>query len=343
MSQNRVLLQNLRIKHEEKKVGKVKQIDVFTLGETMVLFQPEQMLPLEYIHQFPKRIGGAESNVAIGLSRLGHSVAWFSKLGDDPFGRYIYKYVRGEGVDTSSCIFTNQGPTGLIFKEQLSPEDVNVYYYRKQSAASFMEPADLDESYISNAKILHVTGITPALSETNYETIMKAIDIARNNGVKVVFDPNIRLKLWTVEKARKVCNEIAALADVILPGLDEGQLMTGKTTVEDVASSLMNEFDKTVVIKLGSKGAYYQSNDEKAYVEGFPVRQVVDPVGAGDGFAAGIISGILREEPLSLTVKKANAIGAMVVQVSGDVEGLPTLQAVEQFMTPSNETRDVKR
>jgi sugar/nucleoside kinase (ribokinase family) len=319
------------------------KLDVFTFGETMVLFQAEQMLPIEYVNQFPKRIGGAESNVAIGLSRLGHSVGWFSKLGDDPFGRYIHKYVRGEGVDTSSCLFTPKAPTGLIFKEQLSPEDVNVYYYRKGSSASLIEPDDLNEEYIARANILHITGITPALSESCYQTVMKAIGIAKKNNVMIVFDPNLRLKLWSEEQAKEVFNEIASYADVILPGLDEGQFMTGKTKTEDVAEALMGGGDKTIIIKLGSKGAYLHTKDEKAYIEGFSVQQVVDPVGAGDGFAAGIISGILRKEPLQQVVKRANAIGAMVVGMRGDIEGLPTFDAVEQFMKPNIGTRDVNR
>lgn len=321
----------------------MKKLDVFTFGETMVLFQPEQMLSLEYVHQFPKRIGGAESNVAIGLSRLGHSVGWFSKLGDDPFGRYIQKYIRGEDVDTSSCLFTDKAPTGLLFKEQLSPDDVNVYYYRKGSAASLMGPDDLNEEYIAQAKILHISGITPALSDSSYQAVMKAIEIAKKNDMKIVFDPNLRLKLWTVERAREVFNEIADSADIILPGLDEGQMMTGETEVEKVAEALMGDTDKTIIIKLGSKGAYVHSKNEKAYVEGFPVKQIVDPVGAGDGFAAGIISGVLRNEPLQTVVRRANAIGAMVVGTSGDVEGLPTFKAVEQFMKPAGEARDVKR
>lgn len=321
----------------------MKNLDVFTFGETMILFQPEQIMSLEYVHHFPKRIGGAESNVAIGLSRLGHSVGWFSKLGDDPFGRYIQKYVRGEGVDTSSCLYTDQAPTGLIFKEQLSPEDMNVYYYRKNSAASLMEPEDLDEESIVHAKILHISGITPALSETCYLTVMRAIEIAKQNGTMIVFDPNLRLKLWTAERAKQVFNEIAANADVILPGLDEGQLMTGKNDVEEVAEALLGDSNKTIIIKLGDKGAYLHTKDEKAYIGGFPVKQIVDPVGAGDGFAAGIISGILRQEPLSTVVRRANAIGAIVVGVSGDVEGLPTFAAVEQFMKPSGDSRDVKR
>lgn len=321
----------------------MKKLDVFTLGETMVLFQPEQMLPMEYVHRFPKSIGGAESNVAIGLTRLGHSVGWFSKLGNDPFGRYILKNVRGEGVDVSSCLFTDDAQTGLIFKEQLSAEDVNVYYYRQNSAASLMEAADLDEQYIAQAKILHITGITPALSETCYQTVMKAIEIAKKNAMTIVFDPNLRLKLWSAERAKNVFNEMATFADVILPGLDEGQFMTGKSKVEDVADALMGDGDKTIIIKLGSKGAYLQTKDEKAYIEGFPVQQVIDPVGAGDGFAAGIISGILRQEALPSVVKRANAIGAMVVSVNGDVEGLPTLSDVERYMEPSAGVRDVKR
>lgn len=322
----------------------MEKSEVFTFGETMVLFQPEQMLPLEYIHQFPKKIGGAESNVAIGLTRLGHSVTWFSKLGNDPFGRFVLKSIRGEGVDVSSCLLTDEAPTGLLFKEQLSPEDMNVYYYRKGSAASLMQPDELDAGAIAAARILHISGITPALSESALATVMEAIDIAKRNGTTIVFDPNLRLKLWNAEQAKKTFNEIAANADVILPGLDEGQLMTGETDVEAVAQALADgDSEKIIVIKLGDKGAYLHAGEQKAYIEGFPVDRIVDPVGAGDGFAAGVISGLLREEPLEQAVRRANAIGAMVVGVSGDIEGLPTFEAVERFMKPAGVNRDVKR
>lgn len=317
--------------------------EVFTFGETMVLFQPEMMMPLEYIHQFPMRIGGAESNVAIGLTRLGHTVSWFSKLGDDPFGQFILKNIRGEGVNTASCIFTDEAPTGIFFKEQLSPENMNVYYYRKNSAASLMKPEDLDEQAIANAKILHITGITPALSETSYQTIKRAIEIAKDNHTLVVFDPNLRLKLWTKEMAKKVLNEIADSADVILPGLDEGQLMTGESGVEAVATALLKEKNKIIILKLGSQGAYLHTKDEKTYIDGFPVTQIVDPVGAGDGFAAGIISGLLRSKPMPETVRQANAIGSMVVRVKGDIEGLPTLRDLENFMANAENKKDVNR
>ncbi|KXG44367.1 sugar kinase [Tepidibacillus decaturensis] len=321
----------------------MKPLDVVTFGETMVLFNPEQMLPLEYNHKFMKQIGGAESNVAIGLKRLGHSVGWFSKLGNDPFGRYIHKFVLGEGVDTSRCIFTDEAPTGLFFKEKRSATDIRVFYYRKNSAASLIRPEDLDEEYIASAKILHVTGITPALSSSSRDTVFKAIEIAKKRGVKIVFDPNLRLKLWSKEEAKEVLLTMAKEADVILPGLDEGELMTGKLTPEEIAEELSFGQAKTIVIKLGEKGAYYQSDTERGYVEGFKVSQIVDPVGAGDGFAAGVISGILQNELLENAVRRGNAVGAIVVGVNGDVEGLPTKDEVEQLINGNHHSQDVKR
>ncbi|MDV2582201.1 sugar kinase [Alkalibacillus haloalkaliphilus] len=317
--------------------------DVFTLGETMVVFQPDQYTPLDYVHTLPKKIGGAESNVAIGLARLGHQVGWFSQVGADPFGRFVLKTIRGEGVDVSTCQTTMDAPTGLLFKEQLSPEDVNVYYYRNQSAASQMKPEQLQESAIANAKVLHVTGITPALSESAYETVMKAIEIAKAHDVLVTFDPNLRLKLWSEERAKAVLKEIAEHADVILPGVDEGEFLTGETEAEAIVKALDPQGVKTIIVKLGEQGAYYSANGQQGIVTGFSVKQVVDPVGAGDGFAAGVISGLLRGEPIEEVVTRANAIGAMVVGMKGDIEGLPTDEAVSQFLTTGNEQRDVKR
>ncbi|MEC5186919.1 sugar kinase [Geobacillus thermodenitrificans] len=319
----------------------MKELDVVTFGETMVLLTSEPMTPLEYSSHFYKQIGGAESNVAIGLQRLGHSVGWFSKLGNDPFGRYIHKFVRGEGVDTSRCIYTDEAPTGIFFKEKRSSTDIKVYYYRKQSAASLLSPDDLDEGYIGRAKFLHLTGITPALSLSCREAVFKAIEIAKKYKVKIVFDPNIRLKLWTLEEARPVLLAIAAEADVVLPGLDEGEWLSGRNTPEEIARFFGNE--KLVIIKLGEQGAYYRFKCESGYVKGFAVPQLVDPVGAGDGFAAGVISGLLRNESIPDVVKRGNAVGAIVVGINGDVEGLPNEGELEEFLQGAVHHRDVKR
>lgn len=320
-----------------------KHLDVVTFGETMVLFEPTQMFPLEYVNQFHKHIGGAESNVSIGLKRLGHQVGWFSKLGNDPFGRYILQFIRGEGIDTSACLQTDVAPTGLLFKEKKSPENMNVFYYRGHSAASLMTPEDLDESYIANATYLHVTGITPALSETCEQTVFKAMDIAKKHNTTIVFDPNLRMKLWKTEDARTVFLKMAKQADVILPGLDEGTFLTGETKPEAITATLNKNGKKTIVVKLGSGGAYYHTDEESGYVKGYPVSQVIDPVGAGDGFAAGIISGMLRNDSLPDTVARANAIGAIAVGMHGDVEGLPREDELERFLNIDSENKDVNR
>lgn len=318
-----------------------QKVEVVTLGETMVLFSTEQPTAFEYAHSFTKQIGGAESNLAIGLQRLGHQVGWISKLGDDPFGRYIKQVIRGEGVDTSRCIHTDVAPTAVFFKEKKSATNLNVYYYRQHSAASLLQPEDLDEAYIAQAKVLHVTGITPALSESCLLTVLKAMDIARSHGVIVCFDPNIRLKLWSKDKAQQVLKQMISKADIILPGLDEGEFLTGQATPQEVINHLRTNDNQTFVVKLGSEGAYYDHEGQQGQVPGFTA-QVVDPVGAGDGFAAGIISGYVRGLPIEETVRRANAIGAIVVGVNGDMEGLPRAKELEEFLNQTDE-QDVKR
>ncbi|WP_031515425.1 sugar kinase [Desulfofalx alkaliphila] len=313
---------------------------VVTLGETMVLLNPTTTGPLKYATHFIKQIGGAETNFAIGLSRLGHSAGWISRVGNDEFGRYIISFVRGEGVDTSQVKVDPQAPTGVYFKERHEFGESKVFYYRKGSAASRLTPKDLDEAYISGAKYLHITGITPALSDSCRQTVLKAIEIAKSNGVTVSFDPNIRLKLWSVDKAVEVLMDLVSRSDIVLPGLQEGQMLVGANKPEEIADKILQAGAKTVVIKLGEKGAYYASGGESAYVPGYPVQRVVDPIGAGDGFAAGFISGLLKGWDLTQSVKLANAVGARTTQVVGDVEGLPTLEEIDYFL---GRKREVER
>ncbi|MGB8000009.1 MAG: sugar kinase [Anaerobacillus sp.] len=328
-----------------KRVGIVlKSLDVVTLGETMVLFSTPDQLSLEYAHQVTKQIAGAESNVAIALARLGVQAGWISKLGEDPFGRYIHKFIRGEGVDTSEVLFTGEAPTAVFFKEKVSAENVNVYYYRKNSAASLLMESDLNEEYLTSARFLHVTGITPALSETCKRAVLRAIRLAKSNGVTIVFDPNIRFKLWeNHEEARDVLLEIASLSDYLLPGIDEATFLTGENDYVKAAEALLTRDDQTVIMKLGAEGAYYTSKLESGEVSGNPVKQVVDPIGAGDGFAAGVISGLVDGCPVREAVERGNAVGSFVVQMNGDVEGLPTREQLEQFIHSGKRQTDVER
>ena len=298
-------------------------MDVVTIGESMVLFTPESVGSMTYAAKFNKTIGGAESNVAIALSRLGHQVGWISLLGQDDFGIYVRNTIRGEGVDTSEVKFLSDCPTAVFFKERKMEGEPKVYYYRKGSAASKLTPNDIREDYIKQAKYLHITGITPALSASCLETVHHSIDIARKHGVQVVFDPNIRLKLWTKEEAAPVLRDIASKCDIVLPGIEEGTMLTGETDPEAIAKAFLSDVTTTVVVKLGKSGAYYGTASESGYVEGFVVEKVVDPIGAGDGFAAGFLSGMLRGYPVAESVKLANRVASFALTVPGDAEGYP--------------------
>ncbi|NLY45574.1 MAG: sugar kinase [Tissierella sp.] len=307
-------------------------MDVVTFGETMILFNPDNKGALRYVHTFHKSIAGAESNVAIALSRLGNSTGWFSKLGDDEFGRYVTSIIRGEGVDVSRIKIDKNNNTGLLFKERFAHADPNIYYYRKESAASRLSPDDIDEGYIKNARILHVTGITPALSEKTRKATIEAIRIAKENGVLVSFDPNIRLKLWGVEEARPVLLEIAKYADIIFPGIDEVRMLLSLEDPEEIAKHFLDLGVGKVAVKLGKKGCFVTDGKENIYVNGYAVEKMEDSVGAGDGFAAGFLAGILRNLPLKECGEWANGVGAMAVLVHGDMEGFPTLRQLMEFI-----------
>ncbi|SFD89371.1 5-dehydro-2-deoxygluconokinase [Lentibacillus persicus] len=317
-------------------------MDVVTLGETMMLFTPDNPGPMRYADRFSNRVAGAESNVAIGLARLGFQSGWISRLGDDEFGKKINAFIRGEGVDTSQVILDETADTGLFFKEKLAPGEWRVKYYRQGSAASRLKPGDVDESYIAEANYLHVTGITPALSDSCYETVLTAIDYARAHGVNVVFDPNLRRKLWPDHKARKVLTELVQKADIVLPGIEEAEFLFGNGTPEELARTFREKGASTVILKLGGTGAYYLNNAAEGYAEGFEVPEVVDPVGAGDGFSAGVLSGLLDGLDMKDAVQRGNAVGAMVVMAPGDVEGLPEKDRLVDFITNRNQS-DVER
>jgi 2-dehydro-3-deoxygluconokinase len=323
-----------------KKQG--EYMDVISIGETMVLFTPNTPGKMRYSNQFNSKIAGAETNTLIGLAKLGHKAGWISRLGRDEFGTLILTSVRGEGVDVSRVNLDENAPTGVFFKEIINQDRVNIYYYRKNSAASQLAPADLDEMYIAQAKFLYISGITPALSLSARETVFHAIEIAKNNGVKVVFDPNIRRKLWEDDEARATLLEIAGKSDIVLPGIGECEFLFGTRDCEQAARSFLALGAETVIVKLGDKGAYYSTAVEKGYIDSFTVKNVVDPVGAGDGFAAGVLSGLLDHLTIAEAVKRGCAIGAMVSTINGDIEGLPDRHELNQF-TNSNLKDEVNR
>jgi 2-dehydro-3-deoxygluconokinase len=309
-----------------------KQRDVVVFGEAMTMFIADEYLPLEEANHYTRAVAGAEVNVAVGLSRLGYRVGWISQLGDDPLGRYLRNQMQQIGVDTERVSFDQEHPTGFQIKSRVHTGDPEVVYFRKGSAASYLAAKPDDVAYIQSARHLHVTGIPPALSEHCRHYSYWAIEQARAAGMSVSFDPNLRPALWESEaEMRQVVNDLAAQADWVLPGLTEARLLTGYDNPQDMAQFYLDRGAKQVAIKLGVQGAVLMTPSSLHEIPAFRVK-VVDTVGAGDGFAVGLISGMLDGLAPMDCLERAAAIAAMAVTSQGDQDGLPTREQLEQFL-----------
>ncbi|KML41930.1 MAG: sugar kinase [Bacillota bacterium] len=303
--------------------------DVVTIGDAMITFNPSATGPMRFVPTFERKIGGAELNVAIGCSRLGLKTGWISRLGNDEFGRHIFNTVRGEGIDVSQLKLVDGYPTSLNFKEIMGDGSVRTFYYRTNSPTTALTIETLSEEYIKNSKVLHITGIFPAVDkEKNIDLIKYAISLAKKHGVLVSFDPNIRLKLWTKEEARTVLREFLPYVDIFLTGEEEAELLLGTSDPREVIELGKAFGISHIAIKQGEKGSVGYQNGEYIEAPAFKAKKVVDTVGAGDGFDSGFIYGLLNQWPLQKTLQFANVIGSMVVSVSGDNEGLPYLEDV---------------
>ena len=302
------------------------QLDVVTYGEALALFVADEVGDFADVEKYTRRLAGAETNVAIGLSRLGLKVGWVSRVGNDSFGRFIRKRVAQEGVDVSHVATDMEFRTAIQLKAKaVDGADPAIEYYRKGSAASHLSQVDFDASYFGGARHLHATGIAAALSASTMAFAHQALDFMRAGGKTISFDPNLRPMLWpSQEVMAQNLNELAFKADWVLPGLSEGKILTGYSEPRDIAAFYLDKGVKQVVIKLGAEGAYFRNAAEEGVVTGVKVKEVVDTVGAGDGFAVGVISGLLEGLTMPEAVMRGNRIGAFAIQVVGDMEGLPT-------------------
>ncbi len=311
---------------QDRDVIAPREFDVLTLGEAMVLFAAQEPGPLEEAFRFHRFCAGAELNVAIGLTRLGHRVAYLSRLGNDSAGRFLLRCLAREGIATGLVETDSAYPSGFMLKSKaVDGQDPQIEYHRKGSAASTMSAADLDRFDGLRARHLHLTGITPALSPSCRELVFATLAWARERGMAISFDPNLRKPLWTSpDDMRETLGAIAARSDIVLPGHVEGTALTGLESPQDIARHFLSRGAKQVVVKLGAAGAWCASSDGPALrVPGVQVDRVVDTVGAGDGFAVGVISGLLEGLDLTAATARGNAIGARVVQFPGDSDGLP--------------------
>lgn len=265
--------------------------EVLCVGESMVLVTPVDPTPLEVAEHFTLHVGGAESTVALYLAERGHRSAWLSQVGADPLGRRMLAAVARHGVDTSAVRVVDDAPTGVYFKDP-GPESTQVYYYRAGSAASRMGPANLDGLDWSATRLVHVSGITAGLSASCRALLDAVLAEARDRGVLVSFDVNYRPGLWPVDAAGPVLLELARRADVVFVGRDEAERLWGAPDAGAVAKLL--DAPVRLVVKDGAVGATEIAPAAEPVFVPAHVVDVVEVVGAGDAFAAGYLSELLR-------------------------------------------------
>ena len=309
-------------------------LDVVTLGEVLIQLNATSNGPLRHVTYFEKHAAGAEANFAIGMTRLGFKAGIILRVRDDEFGIYVINLLRGEGLDISKIKYEKEAPNGVYFiqRNYPIPGKSSVLYYRKGSAASKMSIDDIEPKYIKNAKLLHLTGITPALSSSCKEASFKALKIASEAGVTISVDTNIRLSLWSdEEEARTTLLPMIEKANIVLTEPQDAEILLGTRNPEDIAKKILQMGPETVAIKLGEKGAVAYTKRKSARKSAFKV-PIEDVIGAGDAFAAGFISSLLRGLDLEAALEIGNAAGALVVTVRGDFENMPSIDDVKKFL-----------
>jgi 2-dehydro-3-deoxygluconokinase len=303
--------------------------DVVTVGETMALLSALDE-SVGSGASYSLSFGGAESNVAIGLARLGHSVSWVSALGNDQFGDMIEREIRSEGVQVVASR-DDQRPTGLMVKTLSAGEDRLVRYYRSDSAASALRAEDLPAELIASARVVHLTGITPALSTSTREMSLRAATMAREAGVTVSLDINYRPALWSEALASAVLRELISHCDIVFGSPDElGLLFDHNGTHEQLARRVSEFGPNCIVVKDGERGASMLIDGEWMHQPAFPVG-VVDTVGAGDGFVAGFLSEFLDGSSPNAQLETAVITGALCCTHPGDWQGFPSRDRLRTF------------
>ncbi|MCI1575103.1 MAG: sugar kinase [Weizmannia coagulans] len=312
--------------------------EIITAGEPLVLFIADEKGPLHAVRHYTRYMAGADVNVSVGVSRLGHTVSFLTQIGEDPFGVYVKNFLNNENIDTTYVFSTPTYPTGFMLKGLSEIGDPETVYFRKNSAASKLTKEAVRQVDFSEAKILHLDGILAGLSESGYETTLALIEKARKYGLTITFDPNLRPVIWeSEEKMMERTNEIACLCDVVMPNAKEAQILTGEHEKEKMADFYLSRGVRQVIINLVEKGSYSKKKLEdgsfaEAAVPKYEVKHLVDRIGAGDGFVSGILAGMLEQLDDQALLMQGNAICSIQMQSLGDNDGLPTRAALDAFM-----------
>jgi 2-dehydro-3-deoxygluconokinase len=307
-----------------------RSVEVVTLGEALIALQPEPSGSLRDTDLLRRHVGGAELNVAVGLARLNHRAAWTGWVGDDEFGRIVLDVLRKEAVDVSRARVVPGAWTGVYFREIRPRDRLRVHYYRSGSAACRMDPSALDVDFHVSGGILHLTGITAALSDTAARVVTELAGEARRRGVTVSFDANLRWRMLGQRDPARLLSEALDQADVIFLSDEEADALIGGHEVRDAQRFLERKGEGQLVVHAASHAFAVDG----AGVNELAVERatVVDPVGAGDAFVAGFLAGRLRGLPSQDCLRMANGAGACAVSTRGDAESMPREEDLQALL-----------
>ncbi|MGB7183267.1 MAG: sugar kinase [Burkholderiaceae bacterium] len=274
--------------------------------------------------------GGDTSNCAISAARQGASVGYVTRVGDDPFGQQFLDLWHQENIDTSAVCVQANADTGVYFIAH-GPDGHQFSYRRAGSAASQISRNDLPQRMISDARILHVSGISQAISETAADTVFEAIRMARDGGTLVSYDTNLRTQLWSLDRARAITHAAMSLCDIALPGLDDARLLTGMSAPDDIVDFYLHLGASLVALTLGSAGTLVATSKAREHVPAYDV-SAIDATGAGDTFDGAFLAQYLRDPDPVAATRYANAAAALSTQHYGAVASMPKRETVLQFL-----------
>ena len=310
---------------------------VLGLGEIMIQLNPLNKGPLRHANAFERHVAGSEANVIVGMSRLGFSAGFITAVGNDEFGKTVISTLRSEGIDTKYVKVKEGYPTTVYFVQRgfPVPAKTDVFYYRKGSSFSMLTPNDIEEDYFKGLDLFHVSGITPALSESCKAATLKAVKLAKENGVKISFDTNIRRKLLpTSGEALSCLKDFIENADYLITGKGDLDYIFPDLDLNDQLGKLMEIASKQelIVVKMGKSGVSAYVNGELIHSKGYAV-EVVDELGAGDAFDAAFLASMMLGKSVQEALRFGNAAGAIVVGAIGDIEPLPEWEEIETFLS----------
>jgi 2-dehydro-3-deoxygluconokinase len=312
--------------------------EIVSLGEPLIEFNAMNEAPLSAVKQFNRGYGGDTSNFIIAVSRLGGKAGYLTRLGDDEFAESFLKLYTKEGVDTRHIVKDSTAYTGMYFIARMDQKHYFTYL-RQNSAAGRMTPDFLPADYIRQARLLHISGISQCISTSACDTVFSAIAIAKEANVKISYDPNLRLKLWPIHRAKAIIHQTISMADIVLPSIEDAQALNGKKSAEEIAQLYLDLGPEVVALKLGAEGSLLATREKTEDGLRFHVRKFEpfkvnskDMTGAGDTFDGAFVVGYLAGWPLDRCMRFANAAAALTTTELGAVSPIPRVKAVEDLM-----------